>query len=293
MVQATTTPASYYVAIETCRRCFGLRGRSTKMTLSLCVSPITRPARRVAFVVLALVCPTITLCLGQNSPDIKAIFEGVSNIYKNRSRYEVVETTTMELDAGNAKGVNRSRVRIASQVPNKFRLENENSNEINGLPVEAFSPPMVIIGDGIDVWEESPTVNQYKKVRPSDLPTIQAWVKGTEKSVFDVPLMLEREIGNSTVLREESIALDGKAMDCFVIKLVLPDHPESTTLWVEKTRFLVRRIRLEQGPSADAQGRTGSITSDFPVVNIGAGLPDSTFVFTPPPGATEVDNTTP
>jgi outer membrane lipoprotein-sorting protein len=264
-----------------------------KMTSSLCVSPITHPTRRIAFVVLALVGPTTTLCLCQNSPDIKAIIEGVSKTYKNRSRYEVVETMTMELDAGNAKGVNRSRVRIATQEPNKFRLESENSNEINGLPVEAFSPPMLIIGDGTDVWEESPAVNQYKKVRPSDVPTIRTWVQGAEQSVFDIPSKLETEIGKATFLREESIALDGKDMDCFVIRLVLPDHPESTTLWVEKTLFLVRRIRLEQGPGVDAQGRTGSITSDFPVVNIGGALPGSIFVFTPPPGATEVDKATP
>src|SRR6476646_10338199 len=124
-----------------------------KMTSSLCVSPITRPTRQIVFVVLALVGPTINLCFGQNSPDIKAILEGVSKAYKNRSRYEVVESRTMELDAGNAKGVNRSRVRIASQEPNKFRLESEDSNEINGVPSEAFSPPMVIVGDGTDVWE--------------------------------------------------------------------------------------------------------------------------------------------
>jgi outer membrane lipoprotein-sorting protein len=194
-------------------------------------------------------------------------------------------------NAGNAKGVNKSRVRIASQEPNKFRLESEDSNEINGVPSEAFSPPMVIIGDGTDVWEESPAVNQYRKVRPGDLSTIRAWVTGTEKSFFDLPVKLARETRNATFLREESLALDGNNIDCFVIELIFPDHPESTTLWVEKTRFLVRRIRLEQGP--DTQGRTGSITSDFPVVNIGVPLPESTFIFTPARGATEVDQVAP
>ena len=118
-------------------------------------------------------------------------------------------------------------------------------------------------------------------------------MKATESGIFDAPMALEKEIGNLTLLREESLALDGDNVDCFVIKLVLPDHPESNTLWVEKTRFLIRRTRTEEGPNADTQGRTVSITVDFPVVNIGVASPDSTFVFTPSPSAIELDRATP
>jgi len=204
-------------------------------------------------------------------------------------RYEVIETITIEVGAVSGKGVHKSHIRIAAEDSNRFRLETEESDEIDGLPNDPGQGPMVIIGDGANVWEISPADNQFTKVKPSDLRTVRAWVKGAESGVFDIPMMLRREAANVTLLREEPLALDGSSKDCFVIKLALPNHPESTMLWVEKTRFLVRRIRSEQEPSMDTHGLGASITSDFPIVNIGGPLPDSMFIFTQSPSATEVD----
>lgn len=252
------------------------------------LSPITRSVR-LGFVVLALIGPTVRFSFGQSSPDLKSILEGVSKVYENPLRYEVVETITMELGAVNGKGVHKSNIRIAAQDPNRFRLESEESDEIDGLPSDPGQGPMVIIGDGANVWEISPAENQYTKVKPSDLRTVRTWVKGAESGVFDIPVMLRKEAEDVTLLREEPLALDGSSIDCFVITLALPNHPESTTLWVEKKRLLVRRIRSEQEPSMDTHGLGASITTDFPVVNIGGPLPDSTFVFTPSPSAKEVD----
>jgi outer membrane lipoprotein-sorting protein len=253
------------------------------------------PNGRFALALVALLGPIVGPAFGQSPPDIGAIVQGISKAYKNPMAYDIVETATMQLGAVNGMGIVRSKTRLVSQHPDKFRLEIDNSIEMNGVlggPGDAF-PSMVIIGDATEVWEVSPDFKQYAKTTPSHLATIRAWVKAAESGIFDVPNGLEKEMGNLTFLREESVALEGNNIDCFVIKLVLSDHPESTTLWVEKTRFLIRRIRVEEGPSADTQGQTVSITNDFPVVNIGVALPAGTFTFTPPPSATEVDKTTP
>lgn len=232
--------------------------------LSLRCPGIGRPTR-IAFALLALVGAPVGRAFGQSAPDIRAIVEGVVKAYGHPLPYEIVANTTMQLGAVNGAGVVRSKTRLVSQSGNKFRLETENSVEINGVPGgpgDAF-PSMVIIGDGTEVWQVSPDFKQYEKTKPRDLETIRKWVAAAEQGMFDVPLALPKQVGNLTFLREESLALDGTSIDCFVLKLDVPDHPESNTLWIEKGRFLIRRTRIEDGPNAGTDGRTVSITTDF------------------------------
>ena len=252
-------------------------------------SLVSHSAMRLGFFVLSLLGPAVSFTFGQSSPDLKAVLDGVSRAYGNLSRYEVVETTTTELGGGNERESIKSNIRIAAEEPNKFRLEGEEFAVINGLRTDSGHGPIITVNDGSNVWEISPTANSYAKVKPSDLPTIRMWAKSADKEVFETPLMLRREAANVTLVREESLTLDGNNMDCFVISLTLPNHPESRMLWIEKGRFLIRRIRSEQPASQETLGRGISITSDFPVVNIGGPLPESMFVFSPPPFAVEVD----
>jgi hypothetical protein len=114
-------------------------------------------------------------------------------------------------------------------------------------------------------------------------------VKAARSAAFDPPVVLRKEAANSKIIREEFITINGSSVACFVIKLVSPARSESTTFWVEKTRFMVRRIRSELVPSAGTQGRGLLTTSDFLVANIGVAPPGGTFVFTPSPSAIEVD----
>jgi outer membrane lipoprotein-sorting protein len=227
---------------------------------------------RFAFV-LALICPIFA----QSTPDIRTIIEGVTKAYATQQQYDVVCITTMEQHSAEGKASIKARSRIAEQDPNKFRLEQD-------LP----EAPFVLIGDGTDVWGVSPTLNQYTKVKPHDLLTFQAWMKAAKSGVFDPPVMLRKEAADSKLTREESIAIDGSNVACFVIKVSSPNQPEYT-LWVEKGRFVIRRIRLEVSPSAATRGLGASMTTEFISVNIGVAPPDSTFVFTPSPAATEVD----
>lgn len=222
---------------------------------------------------LALICPAFA----QSAPDIKTILQGVAKAYANQQQYDVVWITTMEQYSSQGRADFKARSRIAEQDPNKFRLEQD-------LP----SAPMVMIGDGTDVWGVSPTVNQYTKLKPRDLPTIQAWVKAARNGVFEPVMMLARNAADAKLIREESIAINGTSVACFVIKLASPHQPEYT-FWLEKGRFVIRRIRLETAPSAATQGLGGSMTTEFLSVNIGVAPSDSTFVFIPSPSATEVD----
>jgi outer membrane lipoprotein-sorting protein len=251
--------------------------------VSLRCSTISWPTSRLTFALLALLGPGVGPTLGQSSPDIGAIVEGVAKAYKNPLPYEIVKITTMQLGAA---GIFKSKTRLVLQDTNKFRLEIDNPIEMEGLP------SMVIIGDGNEVWQVSPDFKKYTKTKPDDPAEVRTWVEA-EAAMFEVPEGLLKEIGNLTFVREESLALDGNNIDCFVLKLVLPGHAEWDTLWVEKTRFLIRRARIEEGPDADTEGQTASITTDFPIVNIGVASPDSTFVFTPSPTAIEVDKMVP
>lgn len=252
--------------------------------------PIDRPKKRwCASIVLSFIGPALNFGFGQSSPDVKTILERVAHLYESQRQYDVLGATTTEQYSANGKGVIKAKFRIASQDPNKFRLEQESTVEIDGVPNDTPSGPMVIIGDGTDVWGVSPTVNQYTKFRPSDLPTIRAWVKAAMAAVFDPPAMLGKEGANSKLIREEFISVNGANVACFVIRVISPARPESTTFWVEKTRFMVRRIRSELVASTSTQDLGLSTTTEFAIVNIGVAPPENTFAFTPSPSATEVD----
>jgi outer membrane lipoprotein-sorting protein len=224
----------------------------------------------------------INVGFAQSSPDIKTIVDGVTKAYANQQQFDVVWITTMEQYSPEGKASFKGRARVASQDPKKFRLEEDDP-----------SHQMVIVGDGTDVWDVSAALNQYSKHKPSDLPIIQSWVNAARRNVFEPALILGRKAVDARLIREESIAIDGTSVACYVIKLVLPNNPQSTTYWVEKTRFLIRRIRLELEPGAPLPGVGITTTTEFPVVNIGVAPPDGTFVFTPSPNATEVDKARP
>jgi outer membrane lipoprotein-sorting protein len=244
--------------------------------------------RRFASIILVLAGPAVIIGFGQTLPDLKTIFEGVSRAYENQQQFDVTGAATTEEYSIKGKATLKAKFRIASQDPNKFRLEQESSIEMDGGPSDTLFGPIVIVADGTDVWGISPAVDEYTKFRPNDLPTVQAWVKAAQTAVFAPAGMLGKEIANSGPIREELIAIGGTNVDCFVIKLISPDRPESTTLWVEKARFLVRRIRSELEPSVGP-----STTTEFLVLNIGVPPPESTFVFSPSPSAKEVDKLKP
>jgi Predicted periplasmic protein (DUF2092) len=228
---------------------------------------------RFAFV-LALIGPA----LAQSAPDVKTIIEGVTKAYANQQQYDVVWITTVEQTSADGKATFKGRSRVAEQAPNKFRFEEE-------VP----SMQMVIIGDGTDVWDVSPATNRYTKHKPADVAAIQGWVRAARTGVFQPPLTLARKAAGARLIGEESIAIDGTTVACFVIKLVIPDNPLLMTYWVEKDRFVIRRLRSELEPGAPLPGVGLTTTTEFPVVNIGAPAPTGTFVFIPSPSATEAD----
>jgi outer membrane lipoprotein-sorting protein len=134
---------------------------------------INFPKRWLASIGFSVIGPAVNLVFGQDSPDIKTIVESVAKVYEGQRQYDVSGATTIEEYSATGRGVLKSKFRIASQDPNKFRLEQESSGEIDGAPNGSPFGPMVIIGDGTDVWGISPMVNQYTKYRSSDLPTFR------------------------------------------------------------------------------------------------------------------------
>jgi Predicted periplasmic protein (DUF2092) len=222
----------------------------------------------------ALILALIGPAFAQSAPDIKTILEGVAKAYANQQQYDVVWVTTVEQTSADGKASFKGRSRVAEQDPNKFRLEEE-------VP----SMQMVIIGDGTDVWDVSPATNRYTKHKPADVAAIQGWVRAARTGIFEPPLTLARKAAGATLIGEESIAINGATVACFVIKLAIPDNPLLITYWVEKDRFVIRRLRSELEPSAPLPGVGLTTITEFPVVNLGMPLPDGTFV----PSATEVD----
>jgi outer membrane lipoprotein-sorting protein len=170
----------------------------------------------------------------------------------------------------------------------------------------------LMISDGQSTWIYMPQLNKYSK-----LPLNQAAPGGNTPipggfpafgSVSDFGTIAEG-VKEATIVRSESLQLDGIAADCYVIEVVhqpsqpaagakasaveVPTkaEPVSETLWVDKSRLLVVRVSSEAKvtlPGASAPTDTKS-TITFTKLALDDAVPDDAFVFTPPQGATEMD----
>jgi outer membrane lipoprotein-sorting protein len=251
--------------------------------------PINGSIKRLAWIVVALIGPTLGLGFGQGTQDIKTIFDGIAKTYTNPQQYDlVIETTIEQVSAAGVKQVDKKTMRIAARHPNKIRLETSDAGSLFGMATSTAGGlgPMIVVGDGTDLWGLFPKLNQYKKMDTSDGPMSDpsAMLKYLESGLLTGFTMVQE---SATLIREETISIGGTTADCFVIQIAQSPSGEAATWWVEKKRFVLRRIHSEQEPSRARPFRE-SVTGEFPVAHFGIVLPDSTFVFTPPNSAKQV-----
>jgi peroxiredoxin len=105
---------------------------------------------------------------------------------------------------------------------------------------------------------------------------------------------LERQALEARILREEPINVGGGMIACIVVECKYPmsgsyTEPPIYHLWIDKTRGLVlREIRQFKASAMNGSTTTTKVTYTYNVVKANEPLPESLFVFSPPPGSREV-----
>lgn len=205
------------------------------------------------------------------------LFEGVTRI------------TPATRDAGQHIDV---PFRLAAVKPNRMRTEMMN-------PMVS----MVTVSDGQQTWTYVPQAQQYLKAAYSPLAggdssgvaIGSALAHGTPLQRY---LGAIGDIRNARLVREETLDTGERRVRCQVISADYDLPPGSrltastTTVWIDPAAEIALRDSVRLTSAADASGgqpQAVDVVTTFRVARVNEALPDSLFVFTPPPGAKLVD----
>jgi outer membrane lipoprotein-sorting protein len=165
---------------------------------------------------------------------------------------------------------------------------------------------MVIISDGQTTWLSMPGFNKYSKIPSGQTSGLSSPMPGGLPGMGGMGdfSRIAEGIKEAKLVRSETLQVDGIATDCYVIELVpappsvaaagIPTpkvRPLAETVWVDKSRLLVVRVASHAKitlPGENTASDTQS-TITFTKLALNEPVPDDAFVFTPPPGATELD----
>jgi outer membrane lipoprotein-sorting protein len=247
----------------------------------------------IIFVTLAI---SVSSASG-NKSDAAEIIAKVAETYRNAQSYEFDVLEVLETTARGSETKKETRVHVAAVKPDKMQME------ITGSMMGLDS---LMISNGSTTWEYLPNHKQYVK-RIGTPTTITSKGIDSKKTALNKELYfrvwaaalgvsmpdysgIEQTMLNPRLLREEPIEVSGTNIDCYVIEGddTQPQFDLSPkTFWIDKARYLV--VREMYTLSLRGQGVTKH-TTVFKVATVNELLPDSMFLFTPPEGATLVDD---
>ncbi len=250
-----------------------------------------RPAT-IAIVMLSLLTFTGPVFV-QTQPSAPEILKKVTETYHGLKSYRFEYQATYESQTEGNGMQNTSRreeiITVAADKPDRWRVETKSADN-----------NMLALADGRATWVYTPGLKQYLKkpalpisavTRPDSsasagiLPRFSLgsllWLERYER-IFIRPEM------NARLAREETLEISGKKFKCNVVE-VSYDSRQTTTYWVEQSRFLVLRETVE----SNNQSSTGSLTKSKQTITCTGfkadePLHESEFAFAPPAGAIEV-----
>jgi thiol-disulfide isomerase/thioredoxin len=145
--------------------------------------------------------------------------------------------------------------------------------------------------------------NRYTRAATAEYPAKNQVLLFEENAAFSAEELAHklaaeaRRLKAARYLPDETISVDGRSIECYVIryssedyKTRNSDHQEERTVWIEKARRLVvktfTRSEAEMMISSQVQVPVHEETTiNYPVVKLDQKEPASSFNFVPPPGA--------
>jgi thiol-disulfide isomerase/thioredoxin len=231
---------------------------------------------------VAIICFISTLVYAQDRISVEEVLNKSSAAYKNFKGYRITAVNEIEVVGNGRSQSGEMRLELDALKPDKFRLVRKND-----------SSELVCVNDGETIWMYSPKQKQFSKrsgaaveqdneeeTTPDDDPVASAQqflVTRFEGLVKLAPY--------ASIRREDSLKIDGRKAECWVLDVRPPRGMAPHELWIDKSNFLVARDTEVQSKN----GIATKTTLTFKKVEIEAPPDARLFEFTPPGNAKEVE----
>jgi outer membrane lipoprotein-sorting protein len=235
-----------------------------------------------------------------DQPDALDVLKNVALTYQAMKTFSAKSTTVMEMNNPNMQQKVETPMTITADSSGKMRME---TTSMGGS---------LTVFDGSTLWIYISSLNKYMKV-PSSSATSSGqpgggtgtFTPGTNPFGYR---SVASDVKEAKILRSDKLQANGTDVDCWVVSVAYEasggqpssqqtagtpavDLTRTTTLWVDKAHYLVYRddsTGKEIMPGIGAPTETKE-TIKFDSITVDQPIPEGTFTFTPPPGATEMD----
>jgi outer membrane lipoprotein-sorting protein len=228
------------------------------------------------------------LLIAQDQPDPKQLLLHSSDALKNTKSYQIHSLSIVETTGGTNNHTQLPTV-ISVRRPDRMRLESQ--NEAAGL---------TIVSDGSHTFIYFDKDKKYIKRAATQSPESALGESGILRNLPDVNSALQ----SIAITGEKTMEIDDKPFDCWIVEarygaIKIPDQQLTITQaiqisWISKTLGLTLQssftARLVMGSIPEPVELTQATTTMG--LQLDADLPDSLFVFTPPPGSSETPDWT-
>jgi outer membrane lipoprotein-sorting protein len=142
---------------------------------------------------------------------------------------------------------------------------------LNRGPGDPVIEEVISIYDGSNLWAYNTKTNEYRVYVVPNLPRDSRPEDADLYEGIAIWRHADEVFAGSKLLRQESIAIAGGSVECFVIQAT--HESDTTTLWIDKSKFHV--LRMEGAGSSEV----------FSTVKLDEPLSDDLFKFKPPASA--------
>jgi cytochrome c biogenesis protein CcmG/thiol:disulfide interchange protein DsbE len=223
-----------------------------------------------------------TLLLAQQ-PDPRELLLHSADAIKKYSSYQIHSLSIIETRGGTNTRMQMPAV-ISVRRPDRMRIESEANEEAS----------TTVVSDGSHTYVYLEQQNKYIKRAATSSPESALGETGVLKNLPDI----QNSIQSVEISGEKTLEIDNQDYECWVVEthydtITVPGQltilEAAQTSWISKTLGLTLQnkltARLLIGTLPEPVVMTQATTTV--ALSLNADLPDSLFVFTPPPGATQ------
>lgn len=236
-----------------------------------------------SFCLLSIFAPALR---AQQLPDAAALVaqsgQAAKKLHSEQSTVSV--SMGMTMPGGGAPGVSET-MKVAAVHPGKTRMD-----------MTAMGTTFLVVSDGSTTWMYDSRSNEFVKKSEALGPAILSSMGMRNMPDF------AKVHGTYKILREDTIEIEGQKHDCWVVEghidaSTLPQMKgaeiknEVVTMWLDKKLDLDLRnnVSMEMVMPGSSQTMQMSMSTNTTSLEVDQPIPDSTFTFTPPADAKQVD----
>jgi len=232
------------------------------------------------FALLALI--AVLPLSAQPFPDAAGLFERDSAALGKYLSYRFTVDMSMDMTVSGMAVKMTSTGLVQGLNPGKYRIESNSSD----------TGSSVVVSDGRFTWTYAPARKQYTR-KESGGGGVLKEMAGLGLTADD-----DRVAANGKVIRSETLEVDGQAHDCWVVESRIGSLLEKSKMKFSDgvwTTWLDKALGLDLQDTLSAKLQAEPLPAPMEVrmkiarhdLKFNESLPDSLFVFTPPPDATE------